>query len=135
MGCTKEIGLQVAFHDLDPLQIVWHGNYLKYFEIAREALLEDIGLDFVGYFKKSGLLFPIVRQETKHIFPLRYRDRFRVKTCVTEAKRKIVMAYEIHHEQTGKLIATGRTEQVAIVAETMKLEFTIPEEIQRLLGC
>jgi acyl-CoA thioester hydrolase len=38
-----EVELEVPFFDLDPMNIVWHGNYVKYLEVARCALLETIG--------------------------------------------------------------------------------------------
>ena len=40
-----EIKIRVPFFDLDPMQIVWHGNYLNYFEMARAALFEHNGVD------------------------------------------------------------------------------------------
>ena len=61
MGSTKnkscEVKLTVPFHDLDPMQMVWHGNYLKYFDIARSALFDNLGVDLISYFKRANYLF------------------------------------------------------------------------------
>ena len=82
MGKTRlashTIEMSVPFHDLDPLQVVWHGNYLKYFDIARFALFNHCGVDLHAYSQRSGFLFPVTRTSTKHIRPLRYRDRFTI---------------------------------------------------------
>ena len=40
---SYEVTLKVPFYDLDPMQIVWHGHYLKYFDIARSELLRPPG--------------------------------------------------------------------------------------------
>lgn len=37
------VNLEIPFHDVDMMAVVWHGHYAKYFEIARCALLEKIG--------------------------------------------------------------------------------------------
>ena len=60
----------VPFHDLDPMQIMWHGNYLKYFDMTRSALFANAGVDLFGYFKNTNYLFPITKTMTKHIVSL-----------------------------------------------------------------
>ena len=42
---SAEVEIEIPFHDVDSMKIVWHGNYAKYFEIARCALFESIGLN------------------------------------------------------------------------------------------
>ena len=49
MTTAFDIDMKVAFHDLDPLQIVWHGNYLKYFDVARFGLFAAAGIDLYQY--------------------------------------------------------------------------------------
>ena len=86
-----EVRLSVPFHDLDPMHMVWHANYLKYFDIARFELFEQAGIDLYEYFKKTKLLFPITKTSTKHIFPLRHRDEFICKATITDARIIITM--------------------------------------------
>ena len=69
MNMIFEINLRVPFHDLDPLQIVWHGNYLKYFDIARFGLFKQAGVDLYQYFKSRQIIFPVTRSSAKHIIP------------------------------------------------------------------
>ena len=40
---TAEVELTIPFHDVDMMGVAWHGNYFRYFEVAREALLNQIG--------------------------------------------------------------------------------------------
>jgi len=71
MSETKsfEIRKTVPFYDLDPMQIVWHGNYFNYFEDARRELLEHLGIDLYKYFEKTKTIFPIIRTSTSISIP------------------------------------------------------------------
>src|SRR5690606_75173 len=71
------VELEVPFHDVDALRIVWHGHYLKYFEIARTALLRARGLD-AGDLVGARYQLVVVESHCRHGAPLRYGDRIRV---------------------------------------------------------
>jgi acyl-CoA thioester hydrolase len=129
-----EIRRNVPFYDLDPMQIVWHGNYFNYFEDARRALLDHLGIDLYAYYEKTKIIFPIIRTATKHISPLRYRDEFICKATMVEARFKIVVDFEIRLAEDGKICTRGRTEQVAVQSPEMEILLRIPDEIQAALG-
>jgi len=128
------VRLQVPFHDLDPMQVVWHGNYLKYFEIARQALFDQSGLDLYRIHQESGTLFPIVRSSVKHIHPLRFRDLFDCRARVAEARNKLVLDFEITLVPSGTVCARGRSEQVAVSWPGLELELKIPAVVRRAFG-
>lgn len=132
---SHEIELVVPFHDLDPMQIVWHGNYFKYFDQARFALFYQVGVDLYQYFKETHCLFPIVKTATKHIIPLRYRDQFGCRATVAEARAKIVLDFEIRRIPSGEVCTRARSEQVAVRHPEMEMEFQIPADVRRALGC
>lgn len=132
---SHEIELSVPFHDLDPMQIVWHGNYFKYFDQARFALFHQVGIDLYQYFKETHCLFPIVKTSTKHIIPLRYRDLFHCRATVAEAQAKIVIDFEIRRLPGGEVCTRARSEQVAVRHPEMEMEFQIPADVRRALGC
>lgn len=129
-----EVKLSVPFFDLDPMQIVWHGNYLNYFEMARTALFDRYGIDLFSYYERHRLIFPIIRTSTKHIYPLRYRDEVIVKATLDDARVKIVVNFEIRRAADGKICARGRTEQVTVKVPEMEMIFKVPEDIRRALG-
>jgi acyl-CoA thioester hydrolase len=129
-----EIRRTVPFYDLDPMQIVWHGNFFNYFEDARWALLDHHGVDLYAYYEKTKIIFPIIRTATKHIFPLRHRDEFICKATIIEARFKIVVDFEIKLTANGTICARGRTEQVAVVTPEMEILLRIPDEIRTALG-
>lgn len=129
-----EIMHKVPFYDLDPMQIVWHGNYFHYFEDARVALFSQLGIDLYEFYVRTQYLFPIIKTSTKHIYPLRYGDEFICKASLVEGKMKIVVDFEITLKHDKKLCVRGRTEQVAVKAPEMEIMFTIPDEIREALG-
>ena len=129
-----EVKISVPFFDLDPMQIVWHGNYLNYFEIARAALFEYYGVDLYAYYDREKIIFPIIRTSTKHIFPLKHRDEIIVKATLADANIKLVVDFEIRRAADGSVCARGRTEQVAVKSPEMETLFSIPQDIRNLLG-
>lgn len=133
-GPSHTVALKVPFYDLDPMQIVWHGNYLKYFDFARSELFDSLGVDLFAVHERTRYIFPIVRTAVKHIHPLKRGDEFLCTATVTEARTKIVVAFEIRLAGNGTLCAKGTTEQVAVRMPDMELAFSIPEEIREALG-
>ena len=127
---STSVTLKVPYYDLDPLQIVWHGNYLKYFDLARQALFREHGVDLYRYVEGTGCVFPIVRSIVKHIWPLRFDDEFTCTAVLKEARVRIVIDFEIKLITDGRLCAKGSTEQAAVLLPGMEMAFQIPEEIQ-----
>ena len=127
------IRLKVPFFDVDPMHVVWHGHYLKYFEMARQAYSEACGMDFYRYQMEKGYVFPIIKSSLKYVHPLRFGDEFLVKVALKEARVKVVMDFEIRMADSGRLCAKGRTEQVALRLPEMEMELAIPEDVQEAL--
>jgi len=134
---SYEVKLSVPFHDLDPMHIVWHGNYLKYFDIARFELFSSAGIDLYEFYKKTNYLFPLTKTSTKHIMPLKYNDAFTCKATGIEAQIKIVIDFEIRRlgpSGSDEICTKGRGEQVAVKYPEMEIMFEIPGEIRKALG-
>lgn len=106
----NKIKMHVRFHECDPLQIVWHGNYFKYFEEGRENFCKKHGISYLDA-KRNGFATPIVKTECEHKLPLKYGDEFEVETSfINSDAAKLIFAYKII--SSGKLICTGETTQV-----------------------
>jgi len=129
-----EVRMTVPFYDLDPMQVVWHGNYLKYFDVARSALFDSLGLNLYSVQSDSSFIFPVVRTSTKYIHSLRHQDVFVCKATVVEARFKIIVDFEIRLVENGRVCTRGRGEQVAVKMPEMELMLGIPMDIRRALG-
>ncbi len=134
MAAAYTIEHTVPFHDLDPMQVVWHGNYFKYFDMARFALFENAGVDLYSYMTVNQYVFPLTRSSIKHIAPLKFNDPFTCTATVTEARYKIALDFEIRLAKDHTLCARGKSEQVSVKLPDMELEFEIPPNITKALG-
>jgi acyl-CoA thioester hydrolase len=130
---STSVKLKVPYYDVDLMQVVWNGNYVKYFEVARQALFRECGLDLCRYMQEKRYVFPVIRSMVKHIRPLRLDDEFICTAVLKEARIKIVLDFEIRLIANGKVCARGRSEQVALLVPEMEMAFKIPEEIQKAL--
>ena len=131
---STSVTMKVPYHDVDLMRVVWHGNYLKYFEVARQALFEKYRVPMQRYTEDTRYVFPVVRSMVKHIWPLRFDDEFICTAAVREARVKIVLDFEIKLISNGKLCVKGWTEQVAVLLPEMEIVFQIPKEIQKALS-
>ncbi len=102
------IEVEVPFHDVDGLGIVWHGHYYKYFEIARTRLLRSVGLD-QGDVIGPRYRFLIVESHCRYAAALRYGDKVRVSAWFGDVRHRIKVSYEAVSLETGRRAARGHT--------------------------
>ena len=93
---TSEI--RVRFTETDPLGIVWHGNYIQYFEDGREAFGREHGISYLEQ-KANGYTSPIVKSSCEHKLPLRYGDVATIKT--TNIHTTVKLSTSIPMERTN----------------------------------
>jgi acyl-CoA thioester hydrolase len=109
---SAETEFIVEFYDVDPMQVVWHGNYIKYFELARRVLLDKIGYGYLAM-EESGYAFPVIDVSVKYIGSLKFKDRARVKAILEEYENRLRIKYEITNAETEKLTTRGISTQMA----------------------
>jgi acyl-CoA thioester hydrolase len=120
-----EITLDVPFHDLDPMGVVWHGRYAKYLEHARCALLNRFDYDYPAM-RESGYAWPIVELNVKYIRPLRYGQKIAVRADLLEWENRLKIGYLITDAASGERLTRATTVQVAIDIATGELQFVSP---------
>ena len=102
------IDMDVAFHDVDPLHVVWHGHYYKFFELARTALFRSCKLDVPDMIDLQ-YKFVVIESKCRHTFPLRYGDRFRVSAWFKDVEYRLHIAFEVENLSAGRRAARGHT--------------------------
>ena len=130
---VAEIELSPAFHDLDPMDVVWHGNYLKYLELARCALLQTFDYDY-PQMRDSGYLWPIVDLRTKYLRSARFGQRLRVRAELTEWEVRMRIDYLISDADSGEAITRAHTIQVAVDMASGEMCFATPAVFRQRLG-
>lgn len=125
---STEVTLQTQFFDIDPMNIVWHGNYLRFLEQARAALLAGIGY---GYreMEASGVAWPIVDLSIKYVRPLRLSQKFIVRATLTEYENRICITYLVFDAETRETLTKARTVQLAVSIKTGEMMFEAPPEL------
>ncbi len=122
--CKTEI--RVRFNEADPLGIVWHGHYIRYFEDGREDFGNRFGVGYLDFFNQ-GLLVPVVHVDCAFKKPLRYGDTVVVETCFIPCEAaKIQFNYRLFNKKTQELVATGSSVQVFLDREESQLQLMNP---------
>ena len=99
---------EVPFHDVDPMQIVWHGHYYKYFELARTALMRSVSLDNDAIARSRHRIL-VTETKCRYAYPLRYGERFEVAAWFRDIKNRLCVAYEITNLTQSRRSARGHT--------------------------
>ena len=124
---------EVRFPEVDSYGVVWHGHYVQYFEVARNALCAAFGLtpaDALAH----GYKVPITKVSMDLKRPARLDDRLVVSARLAPPETaKLTMSYEIRREATGELLAAGSTEQV-ILDPSGQLLLTFPAPVKTLVA-
>ncbi|MCX8573709.1 MULTISPECIES: acyl-CoA thioesterase [unclassified Gilliamella] len=115
-----------SFHDTDAMGVVWHGNYLKFFEKAREALFQKFNYGYQEMID-SGYLWPIVDTRIKYISPTIAEQTLKIVATLVEYEHRIKINYLILDAKTEKKMTSGYTIQVAVSASTQEMSFITPQ--------
>jgi len=120
-----EIKSRVEFYDVDSMKVVYHGNYVRYYEQARCDLLNRLGYNY-NEMEASGYAWPVVSMEAKYIRPLLFGQEFTVEAILLEYENRIKIAYRIYDCETGTLLNKGTTTQMAIDMSTGESQLVSP---------
>jgi len=123
-----EVLLEIPFHDVDSMGIVWHGHYLKYFEIARTALMRRAGMD-VTEMQASGCVWPVVTCEVKYIRPLRYGQKVRVEARLEDHDCRLKISYTIRDLEGQERYTRATTTQFPVDARSGEARYETPAEL------
>jgi acyl-CoA thioester hydrolase len=128
-----EVELQVQFYDIDPMEVVWHGRYIEYFEAARCALLDKIGYNY-GEMKESGYMWPIIDLQVRYANPATFRQRIKVRAAIVEWENRLKMEYLVTDAASGQRLTRGVTTQVAVQIDKREMCFLSPPVLWQKLG-
>jgi len=120
-----EIDLVVPFFDVDSLEVVWHGHYVKYLEVARCALLEDIGHDYVRM-KDTGYAWPIIDLQVRYARAARFGQRLRVRAELVEWENRLKIHYTLSDAASGERLTRASTIQVAVRLADGEMQLVSP---------
>lgn len=125
--------LVVPFYDVDVMEVVWHGHYVKYLEVARCALLQTFDYDY-PQMRASGYAWPIVECQLKYVRPARYGQRIKIRASLIEYENRLRIDYLLTDAATDERIAKALTTQVAVELSSGEMLFASPAVLFERLG-
>jgi len=127
--------IKAQFYDLDPMDIVWHGNYARFLEQARCDLLDLIDYNYTAM-KQSGYAFPIVAMQLKYVAPMVFRQVCVVTATLVDYENRLRIDYLIRDSATKAVLTRARTTQVAVRIDTGELCLESPAIlIEKVRAC
>jgi acyl-CoA thioester hydrolase len=130
-AAKTSVEIEVPFHDVDSLGIVWHGHYYKYLEIARTALLRACRVD-ARDLRELGFGLVMIESRCRHVAPLRYGDVARVSAWLRDVRHRLRVEYEIALVSDGTQVARAETTLVT-VTRAGELLLETPEALRTRL--
>ncbi|CCY25190.1 4-hydroxybenzoyl-CoA thioesterase domain protein [Brachyspira sp. CAG:484] len=134
MNFEAETFITVQFYDLDPMNVVWHGNYIKYLETARCDLLAKIGYDY-NDMREDGIAYPVATMDLKFIKPCTFNQKLRVVSSVEEIEPCLIIKYMINDAETGEKLFKAKTMQICVDVHTKESVYSAPERLKEKLAC
>ncbi len=108
-----EVEVVVPFFDVDSMEVVWHGHYVKYLEIARCALLDRIGHNY-AQMKAAGYVWPVIDVQLRYARAARFGQRLRIRADLVEWENRLKIHYLITDAASGERVTRASTVQVAV---------------------
>jgi acyl-CoA thioester hydrolase len=115
------------------MEIVWHGNYVKYLEVVRCALLDKIGYNY-PQMKESGYAWPIVDMHLRYVAPATFGQKIRLRADIVEWENCLKIDYLITDAASGKRLNRATTTMVAVHIDTKEMCYVSPPVLMKKLG-
>lgn len=123
--CHHASEYEIQFFDVDSMNIMWHGHYVKYLEMARCAFLDEIHYTY-DVMKEKGYGWPIVQLNLKYVKPALFRQKIRVELSLVEYETCIRIDYIIRDIETNEKLTAGSTTQVAVEMKSGEMQLQTP---------
>jgi acyl-CoA thioester hydrolase len=112
---TSETRVRVRYAETDQMGVVYHANYLIWFEVGRVELIRQMGLDYKAMEKDEGCGIAVVEANVRYKSPARYDDELIVRTRIDHIRGSILrFTYAIHRSGDDLLLCEGTTTHIVV---------------------
>jgi acyl-CoA thioester hydrolase len=126
----------VPFFDVDTMNVVWHGHYVKYLEVARCALLDRIGHNYDAMVA-SGYAWPVIDLQLRYVRGAVFGQKLNVRASLVEWENRLKINYLISDLATGERLTRASSVQVAVDMSSREMQLASPkvftDAVQRVL--
>lgn len=116
----------VPFFDIDMMNVVWHGHYIKYLEVARCALLDQLGHNYMQMLE-SGYAWPVIDLQLRYVRGAVFGQRLNVRANLIEWENRLKINYLISDAVTGERLTRATTVQVAVEVASREMQLASPK--------
>ncbi|WP_159650976.1 acyl-CoA thioesterase [Vibrio atypicus] len=121
-----EVTMVTSFQDADPMGVIYHGNFFRFFEEARRVMMDKIGYGYLAM-NESGYMWPIIDTRVKYVKAIPFNHTIRVCAKLTEWENRLRVDYVIYDAETGQRMCKAHTTQVAVSIEKQEMCFVSPK--------
>ena len=105
--------VRVRYAETDQMGVVYHANYLIWFEIGRVELMRALGFEYKLMETEDDCYIVVAEASCRYLHPARYDELLRVRTSISRAGNRVVKyAYELLRDSDNAVLATGATTHV-----------------------
>ena len=126
LNLSAEVTLTTSFQDADPMGVIYHGNYFRFFEEARRLLMEKIGYNY-REMESSGYVWPVIDSYVKYVKGIPFNHLIRITAVLSEWENRLRVDYVIYDASTGVRMTKGYTRQVAVEIKNQEMCFASPQ--------
>lgn len=131
-----EVEILVPFFDVDMMEVVWHGHYVKYLEVARCALLDKLDHNY-AQMREAGYAWPVIDLQLRYVRGARFGQRISVRADLVEWESRLKINYLISDADTGERLTRASSTQVAVEIASREMQMASPrvfiDAVQRAL--
>jgi acyl-CoA thioester hydrolase len=109
--------LRVRYAETDAMGVVYHANYLVWFEVGRGDYFRALGQDY-GLWERQGYLLPVSEAYARFHAPARFGELITVRTSLEQVRsRGLTLAYEIVGTASQQRLSSGWTRHICMDSE------------------
>ena len=109
--------VRVRYAETDQMGVVYHANFLIWFEVGRVELMRALGIEYKRMEREDDCHIVVAEVHCRYHHPARYDEVLRVRTRIAESRNRIVkFAYEVFRDSDDQLLATGTSTHVICAA-------------------
>ena len=124
MSTICETTLRVRYAETDQMSVVYHSNYLIWFEVGRVELLRQLGFSYLEM-EQDGLNLPVVEVRCRYKHPARYDDEITIRTWIAQMRTSLLrFQYELVRKSDGRLLAEGESVHVVVGRDLKRTHLT-----------
>ncbi|HEX8816561.1 MAG TPA: thioesterase family protein [Terriglobales bacterium] len=114
-GAVNETRLRVRYVETDQMGVVYHANYLIWFEVGRVELLRQMGFSYRDMEEKDGCCIAVIDARCRYKAPARYDDEVMVRTRLAHLRESVIrFEYELLRADDQTLLAEGETTHIVV---------------------